>query len=195
VALFIKTKKAYNKGRIPNKNSKNMSNDQLKSVALKVKKLGEEIRTHLGCGFNEVIYQSALAIEFRKNKIDYLKEVNIEIFYKNESLGVDRPDFVITKMGNYTRPIILELKTADKISDGNRIQLKSYCKSFPKNSNPIFKTFSGGILMAFPSGDVEDSTKVKIFVVDQNFNVLIDEQAEEENNRPKQRKEKKTQAK
>ena len=157
-----------------------MSQTQLKSVALQVKKLGEEVRKHLGCGFNEVIYQSALAIEFRKSKIEYLKEVNIEVFYKGESLGVDRPDFILTRAGAYKSPLILELKVSDNISDGHRIQLKSYCKSLPKNNNPVLTDFSGGILMAFPSGDIEDCTKVKIFVVDAKFNVLIDEQAEED---------------
>lgn len=157
-----------------------MSANQLKSIALKVKKLGEEVRKHLGCGFNEVIYQSALAIEFRKNKIEYLKEVNIEIFYKGESLGVDRPDFIITRIGSYKNPILLELKSADNISDGHRIQLKSYCKSLPKNNNPVLTDFSGGILMAFPSGDIKDCTKVKIFAVDPKFKVLIDNQVEED---------------
>ena len=157
-----------------------MSSGQLKALALKVKKLGEEVRKHLGCGFNEVIYQSALAIEFRKNRIEYLKEVNIEIFYKGESLGVDRPDFIITKIGSYKNPILLELKAADNISDGHRIQLKSYCKSLPKNNNPVLTDFSGGILLAFPSGDIEDCTKVKIFAVDPKFKVLIDDQAEED---------------
>lgn len=157
-----------------------MSNDQLKSIALKVKELGEEVRKHLGCGFPETIYQNAVAIELRKNKIEYLKEVNIEIFYKDEGIGVDRPDFIISKIGNYNRPIILELKAADKITDGQRIQLKSYCKSLPKNNNPVLNNFSGGILMAFPSGDIEDCTEVKIFAVDSKFKVLIDDQAEED---------------
>lgn len=171
-----------------------MSNNQLKfkNISIRIKRLGEEVRTHLGCGFEETIYQSALAIEFRKNKIDYLREVNIEIFYKNESLGSDRPDFMVTKVGNYTRPIILELKAADKISDGHRIQLKSYCKSLPKNSNPALKNFSGGILMAFPSGDIKDSTKVKIFVVDREFGTIIDDQAEEDSHQQKSDKKKRS---
>ena len=34
--------------------------------------------------------------------------------------------------------------------------------------------------MAFPSGDIEDCTKVKIFTVDAKFKVLIDDQIEED---------------
>jgi len=172
-----------------------MNNSQLRSIALKVKKLGEEVRKHLGCGFEEEVYQGALAIEFRNNKIEYLKEVNVEIFYKGEWVGVDRPDFIITKIAGYNKPIILELKSADKINDGQRIQLKSYCKSLPKNNNPVLNNISGGILMAFPSGDVEDCTKVKIFAVDSKFKVLIDDQAEEDRlvglEKEKKKKEKK----
>ena len=35
-------------------------------------------------------------------------------------------------------------------------------------------------MMAFPSGDIEDCTKVKIFAVDSKFKVLVDDQAEED---------------
>lgn len=157
-----------------------MSKNKLKSIALKIKKLGEEVRKNLGCGFIETIYQNALAIELRKSKIEYLKEVNIEIFYKGESVGVDRPDFIVTKINGCKEPILLELKVADKISDNHRIQLKSYCTSLPYNNNPVLKDFSGGILMSFPSCDIDVCAGVKIFVVDSNFNVIIDDQAEED---------------
>ncbi len=133
-----------------------MSNIQLKDIASKIRQLGDEVMKHLGSGFEEETYQAALAVEFRRNKIEYLKEVNIEIFYKDESVGVDRPDFIITKIGDYQKSIVLELKTVDKIQISHRIQLKSYCTSMPKNNNPALKDFAGGILMAFPKGDIEN---------------------------------------
>lgn len=157
-----------------------MDTKQLKTIAVKIKALGEEVQKQLGCGFPEAIFQNALAIEFRKNKIDYLKEVNIEIFYKRESVGVDRPDFLVTKIAGRDEPILLELKIADKISDAHRIQLKSYCTSLPRNNNPALKGFAGGVLMAFPAGDIDDCGKVKVFVTDPKFNILFDDQAEED---------------
>ena len=60
-----------------------MNAQQLKSIVVKIKNLEEEVRKSLGCGFLETILQNALAIEFRKNKIEYLIEVNIKIFYGN----------------------------------------------------------------------------------------------------------------
>lgn len=177
-----------------------MNRQALISVASELRKIGNEVQKILGCGFNEVIFQNALAIEFRKRKIEYLKEVNIEIFYKGESVGVDRPDFFITKINSLDAPILLELKIADKINDGHRTQLKSYCTSLPKNSNPALKGFAGGILMAFPQNDIEGSSKVKIFMVDPDFiNLMDDQQAEDDrlaaeklkNNEEKKKKQKK----
>jgi len=76
-----------------------MKSSKLKNITLKIKELGEEVRRNSGCGFDESVFQGALAIKFRNNKIEYLKGVNIEIFYKDESVGVNRPDFIITKIG------------------------------------------------------------------------------------------------
>ena len=160
---------------------------QIVDVAYKIKLIGEEVRQNLGGGFNEAIFQNALAIEFRRNNIEYLKEVNIEIFYKGESVGVDRPDFIITSIGKCKKPILLETKVADKLSDNHRVQLKSYCISLPRNNNPVLKSFLGGILLMFPNNDVQGSAKVKIFVVDAHFNVLIDEQKEEEEKKKRKR--------
>jgi len=50
----------------------------------------------------------------------------------------------------------------------------------PKNNNPALKDFAGGILMAFPKGDVGNSTNVKIYLVDRDFNKILDDQADED---------------
>ncbi len=157
-----------------------MSRGKLLEIARRVKKVGAEVMKNLGCGFNETVFQNALAIEFRKNGIEYLQEVNIEIFYKGEHVGVDRPDFVITKAGDFKKPVILEMKIADRVSDGHRMQLKSYCTSFPRNNNPVLKDFAGGLLMSFPTHDAGAGAGIKIVVVDAKFNIILDEQEEEE---------------
>jgi len=157
-----------------------MKKDYLLEVAEIIRKLGREVRNNLGGGFKEEIYQNALAIEFRKNKIEYLKEVNIEIFYKGESVGCDRPDFIITKIGKYNKPIVLELKVTDRLTDDNRLQLKSYCTSLPRNKTPVLNGFGGGILMAFPKNEIKKDADIKLVVVDASFKILLDEQAVEE---------------
>ena len=137
-----------------------MSIEEFKKIAYEIKKLGEEVFKNLGSGFNETIFHNALGIELRRNKIEYLSEVNIEIFYKGESVGADRPDFIVTKIKGFSKPIILELKVADNISNDNRIQLKSYCTSVPFNHNPVLNEFAGGIILTWPKNDIEDPVKV-----------------------------------
>ncbi len=40
------------------------------------------VHSRLGNGFQEVIYQRALAIELRDNNLDYVRELEIPIFIK-----------------------------------------------------------------------------------------------------------------
>lgn len=157
-----------------------MKQQELIKIAYKIKGLGESVKKQLGCGFDESIYQNALAIEFRRNNIKYLKEVNIEIFYRGESVGVDRPDFIITNIDNFRKPILLELKVADKISEDHKRQLKSYHISLPHNKNPILRDFAGGILLSFLKGDVNESGSdgTTLFCIDKGNKVLVDEQDE-----------------
>ena len=45
-------------------------------------RISNSVFNELGGGFNENVHQVGLSIEFREAKIKYLREVNIEIFYK-----------------------------------------------------------------------------------------------------------------
>ena len=111
------------------------------------------VYNELGSGFNESVLQSALAIEFRENKIKYLREPHIEIYYKEQVLGLDRPDFVllppVKKNWELNDPIIVETKVSMKLSNENRQQLKSYLKSFPRNKNSTLQKTAAGILVNF----------------------------------------------
>lgn len=58
----------------------------------------------LGFGHKEQVYQKALAREFDKQNVLYKREVNLEVFYENETVGFYRPYFVIDNK------ILIELK-------------------------------------------------------------------------------------
>jgi len=115
--------------------------------------ISNNIFSELGSGFNEAVYQNALGIEFRKRNIKYLKEVNIEIYYKDHSVGLDRPDFILLpsrkKGWNFKFPLVLETKVTPQITNEHRAQLKSYLKSLPKNRNNDLKNVKQGILLKF----------------------------------------------
>src|SRR2546421_2332263 len=49
----------------------------------------------LGNGFQEVIYQRALAIEMAHAGLNFTREHEMEIFYRGESIGTRRVDFFV----------------------------------------------------------------------------------------------------
>lgn len=59
----------------------------MNQISTTLHSIASDIYKELGSGFDEVPLQSALAIEFRERKIPYLKEVNIELFYKGQNIG------------------------------------------------------------------------------------------------------------
>ena len=123
--------------------------------------LAEIVYYELGSGYKEDIYQKALAIHFRKKKIKYYKESNIEIFYQGESLALFRLDFLIPAQKNrrwqLNDPIIIETKAIPSLNDKHRLQIKNYLLSCPKNSSESFKKVKQGFLLNWKAG-LDDNT-------------------------------------
>jgi len=53
-----------------------------------IKESAKEIYRELGAGYNESIYEEALAFELRQRNIPYEVERNTEIFYKGAKVGI-----------------------------------------------------------------------------------------------------------
>ena len=58
----------------------------------------------LGSGFQEVIYQRALALEFERAGIVFGREVEHPIFYQDVEVGTRRADFIVESV------VVVELK-------------------------------------------------------------------------------------
>jgi GxxExxY protein len=54
-----------------------------------------QVHTTLGNGFQEVIYQRALAIELAWQNLAFEREKEMPIFYRNEQIGTRRVDFFV----------------------------------------------------------------------------------------------------
>ena len=65
----------------------------------------------IGNGFQEVIYQRALAIEMNLAGIEFSREFEMPIFYREEQIGTRRVDFLIDGL------IAVELKAITKLED------------------------------------------------------------------------------
>nr|WP_295668915.1 GxxExxY protein [uncultured Mucilaginibacter sp.] len=57
-----------------------------------------KVHNNLGNGFQEVIYQRALAIEFRIAGINYEREKEMSIYYYDELIGTRRAVFLLKKV-------------------------------------------------------------------------------------------------
>lgn len=70
-----------------------------------------KVHSFLGNGFQEVIYQRALAIEMRKNELKFARELEMTLFYDDINIGSRRVDFLVEEK------IMVELKALGKLED------------------------------------------------------------------------------
>jgi GxxExxY protein len=66
--------------------------DKYKYSALTSRIIRAAMTVHrkLGNGFQEVIYQRALAIELRQEQLNFKRECEIQVFYRDEEIGCRR---------------------------------------------------------------------------------------------------------
>ena len=83
-----------------------------------------EVHSRLGSGFLEAVYQEALAIEFVKRSIPYIKEAKLEITYKERTLQkYYQADFIC-----YDK-IIVETKAQKELTGIDEAQVINYLKA------------------------------------------------------------------
>ena len=85
-----------------------------------------EVHKFLGNGFQEVIYQRALSLELNKAGLNYSREVEQPIFYKDytEEIGTRRADFIVESK------ILVELKAVTQIEGVHLAQILNYLKVY-----------------------------------------------------------------
>lgn len=85
-----------------------------------------EVHQFLGNGFQEVIYQRALAYELSKMGLQFNREIEQDIFYKDlhEPIGTRRADFVVEGK------VLVELKAIIKLEDVHIAQVLNYLKAY-----------------------------------------------------------------
>ena len=83
-----------------------------------------EVHRILGNGFQELIYQRALAIEFNRQNINFSREHEMDIFYKEESIGTRRVDFFVEGK------VMLEIKALTHLEDVHLAQAINYLEAY-----------------------------------------------------------------
>ncbi|MBN1968675.1 MAG: GxxExxY protein [Candidatus Delongbacteria bacterium] len=83
-----------------------------------------QVHRILGYGFQEVIYQRSLAIEMRDEGLEFEREKEMKIFYKNIEVGTRRVDFFVEGK------IMVELKALEELEDVHKAQAINYCEAY-----------------------------------------------------------------
>ncbi len=83
-----------------------------------------EVHRLLGSGFQEVIYQRAMAIEMEMQNLEFAREYEMQIFYKSINIGSRRVDFFVDNK------VMVELKAIIKLEDIHLAQAKNYLEAY-----------------------------------------------------------------
>jgi GxxExxY protein len=82
------------------------------------------VHTELGCGFLEAVYKAALAVEFRRVRVPFEREVGLKISYRGEELPlIYRSDFVCYGA------VIVEVKAHEAITALDLAQTINYLRA------------------------------------------------------------------
>ena len=83
-----------------------------------------KVHSALGNGFQELIYQRALAIEMEKQGLSFTREMEMIIFYEGIDIGARRVDFFVEEF------VMVELKAIIKLEEVHLAQAMNYCQAY-----------------------------------------------------------------
>lgn len=83
-----------------------------------------EVHKELGNGFQEVLYQRALAHEFEMQQIGFAREFEMQVHYKQKHIGTRRVDFLVDNI------ISLELKAVTNLEPIHLNQALNYLEAY-----------------------------------------------------------------
>ncbi len=103
-----------------------MADLKYKDITEKIIGASFEVHKFLGNGFQEVIYQRALAWEFSQARLQFEREIEQEIFYKGlpEAIGTRRADFVVEGK------VLVEIKAIAELQDVHLAQILNYLRAY-----------------------------------------------------------------
>ena len=83
-----------------------------------------EVHKVLGNGFQEVIYQRALDIEMTRQGLHFVREQEMQIYYKGHDIGTRRVDFFVEDK------VMVEIKAIIQLEDVHLAQAINYLEAY-----------------------------------------------------------------
>lgn len=100
------------------------SKEEIDQLTHKIIGCAMEVHNQMGNGFQEVIYQRALAIEFGLQGLAYKRELEMQLTYKGEIVGTRRVDFFVEEC------VMVEIKAIEKLEGVHKAQAINYCEAY-----------------------------------------------------------------
>jgi GxxExxY protein len=98
--------------------------DSYRELTGKIIGCAMQVHRVLGTGFQEVIYQRALAIELEQCGMAAQRELEMPIFYRQKEIGSRRVDFLVNDT------ILVELKALSSLNDTHHAQIINYLEAY-----------------------------------------------------------------
>ncbi|MCB9192191.1 MAG: GxxExxY protein [Flavobacteriales bacterium] len=83
-----------------------------------------QVHRVLGNGFQELIYQRALALEFAAQGLSYEREKEMSIYYREQAIGTRRVDFFVEE------EVMVELKAVSQLEEVHKAQAINYLEAY-----------------------------------------------------------------
>ncbi|WKZ20106.1 MAG: GxxExxY protein [Candidatus Jettenia sp. CY-1] len=94
-----------------------------KDLSYKIIGLAMQVHNKLGYGFLEKVYENALMVLFKHERIMAAQQCPVTVYFVGEKVGEYYADILVEEK------IILELKSIEKIIDAHKAQTLNYLKA------------------------------------------------------------------
>jgi GxxExxY protein len=103
-----------------------VNDEEYKHSDITHKIIGAAMKVHstLGSGFQEVIYQRALAIEMPKQGLSFQRELEMQIYYDGIEIGTRRVDFLVEDK------VMVEIKALTQLESVHLAQVINYLEAY-----------------------------------------------------------------
>jgi len=81
------------------------------------------VYNRLGYGFLERVYENALSIACRDERLDVKRQVKIDVFFEGSRVGTYQADLIINDV------VIVEIKAAESLRPEHEAQLTNYLRA------------------------------------------------------------------
>ena len=98
--------------------------NEINALTHKIIGCAMQVHSTLGNGFQEVIYQRALAIEFKHQGLSFAREMEMDLYYRQQHIGTRRVDFFVEEK------VMVEIKAIEKLEDVHKAQAINYCEAY-----------------------------------------------------------------